>query len=148
VADPTTLAQRRPDTADARREAAVNLFTVLSCAHRSLHLALTRSARSSIDPAAVSPSGHVQDLYYLVGPGDLPGAGLSRCQRLDIARALNLILGLGGGQEETRELLAVAVTAYWHASSLPPSLTALADQVICDREGLANLAAAVLAGSW
>lgn len=153
VEDPTTLAERRPTAVDGRRELVANLFGVLSCAHRRLHLALTRGAGSSIGDATISPAGHLQDLYFLVGPGDLPGAELRRSQRQDVTRALNLVIGLGGGPEATNIMLIDAVTVYWRTRSVPPDLSVLMERVALEGQAQAvettgELAEAILSDGW
>jgi len=153
VQDPVTLAERLPDTASGRRDLATNMFSVLRCAHRRLHLALSRGAGSSVDPAAISPAGHFQDLYFLVGPGDLPGAELHRSQQRDLIRALNLLIQAGGGHDAVNSILSDAAAVYWRTLSFPPGLSALIGRIASGAEAaapqrIAELADAVLSGGW
>ncbi len=153
VQDPVTLAERLPDTASGRRDLATNTFGVLRCVHRRLHMALSRGAGSSVDPATISPAGHFQDLYFLVAPGDLPGAELHRSQQRDLTGALHLLIKAGGGHDALQSILSDAAAAYWRTSSLPPDLSALIGRIASDAETaapqrIAELADTVLSGGW
>ena len=117
IDDPITLAKRGPTNSAEWTRFTASLFTVLGCIHRQMHMALTRGGGSSIDPTAISPSGHLVDLYHLVGPGDLPGPVLYSGQREDLARALGLFAIPSG--EVCRSLLVDALTHYWNAGGLP-----------------------------
>jgi hypothetical protein len=151
IASPTTLAERSPETLSARQDLAASLFNLLGCAHRRLHLAMTRGAGSSIDEITVSPGGRLLDLYFLVGPGDVPGAELSNGQRQDIAAALKLIIHPFGQPDLIRKVLAQALCAYWRRSSLSPDVIAIVDRVAADAgaptpEAISDLTAAALSG--
>jgi hypothetical protein len=153
VQEPTTLVERPPDTASGRRDLATNMFSVLRCAHRRLHLALSRGGGSSVDPAALSPAGHFQDLYFLVGPGDLPGAELRRSQQRDLTRALSLLITPGGDRDAVHSVLSDAVAAYWGTRSFPTALSLLIGQIASDvgaapPQRWAELGEAVLSGGW
>lgn len=129
VAEPVTLAERPPHNPSAF---AAGLFGLLRVCHRYAHLALTRDSGSSVAAEALSPTGALQDPYYLVGPGDLPGARLREGQRQDLARGLRL----------TADRVA-AVTAYWEVDAVPADVRPLLAQ-----EDAGPLAAALLSGGW
>jgi hypothetical protein len=152
VQDPVTLAERRPDTASGRRDLATNMFSVMRCVHRRLHMTLSRGAGSSVDPAAISPAGHFQDLYFLVGPGDLPGAELHRSQQRDLTLALNLLIMASSGRDALNSILSDAAATYWRTRSLPPELSALIGRIKPGAEAapqrIAELADTVLSGGW
>jgi len=153
VQEPVTLAERPPETASARRDLAANMFSVLGCAHRRLHLALSRGAGSSVDPAAISPAGHFQDLYFLVGPGDLPGAQLHQSQQCDLTRAVSLLIQAGGGPDGLNSTLCDAAAAYWRTRSFPPGLGTLIGRIASDGKAaapqrVAELADAFLSGGY
>ena len=153
VQEPVTLAERLPETASARRDLAVNMFSVLRCAHRRLHLALSRGAGSSVDPAAISPAGHFQDMYFLVGPGDLPGAELHRSQQHDLTLALSLLIRAGAGPGALNRTLGDAAAAYWRTRSVPAEVGTLIDRIANAAEAtapepVAELADAFLSGGY
>jgi hypothetical protein len=153
VQEPVTLAERPPETASARRDLAANMFSVLGCAHRRLHLALSRGAGSSVDPAAISPAGHFQDLYFLVGPGDVPGAELHQSQQRDLTRAVSLLIQAGGGPDGLNSTLCDAAAAYWRTRSVPPDLGTLIGWIASDGKAaapqrVAELADALLSGGY
>jgi hypothetical protein len=150
VDSPTTLADQQPDTARGRREFVVNLFGVLRCVHRLLHLALTVGIRSSIEPRGVSPAGHLQDPYFLVGPGDVPGIELHRGQHDDIARALTLIAAWS--RSDKGIAVSEAAKTYWQTQTLPPTIADLCDRVASGPDYIPQdveiLAGALISGGW
>jgi hypothetical protein len=147
---PTSLAQRCPTTSAEWTRFVTALFSVLGCLHRQLYLALTRRGGSSIGATSISPSGHLLDVYQLIGPGDLPGWELYGGQREDLRRGLALLPT--SSDALLRNLLIDALTHYWNAGGSPEAeVTRLEATRLVDELGSQppdELAGSALAGRW
>ncbi len=114
-----TLEQVRPAGSSEWRAFTQQLFQLIGFCHGPLNGTFSRGTGSCVEPELLTPSGALNDLYFLTGSDEVPSSVLAQGRRRDLVHGFVLLLEADGADEGFPEtLLEAALSIYQEAAGL------------------------------